>query len=250
MEQIMNSFRITKGKNIKIKGAADKKIITLPLPAKVAIQPQDFKGLKVRVKVKVGDTVKVGQVLLEDKTNNAIVVVSPASGTVSAINRGAKRLLLEVVIDTNGIQETLDFTKHTSDQIKSIKRDDLVKALLDGGLWPTLRQRPFSGVANPEADPKNIFVKAMNTDPLAIDIDVALEGLEVEFQAGLDALAQLTSGKVNVSTAPAVKSKALTQVNGADVHSFEGPHPAGNVSTHIYKIAKLEKGDVVWYLDA
>ena len=45
------------------------------------------------MKVREGDVVKKGQVLFEDKKNPGVVFTAPASGTITVINRGEKRVL-------------------------------------------------------------------------------------------------------------------------------------------------------------
>ena len=100
----MGVFRIHKGRDIRLKGAASKHIVPDPLPSIVAIQPPDFQGLKTRLLVAEGDPVKVGTPVLEDKRHTEIKIVSPASGRVISVNRGEKRALLEVVIETDGRQ--------------------------------------------------------------------------------------------------------------------------------------------------
>ncbi len=246
----MAEFQIKKGKDLKIKGQAAKEVVELPFPSTIALQPQDFRGIKPRLAVKVGDSVKVGSKLFIDKTNEDIAFLSPASGTVEAITRGAKRALMEIVIKTDGNQDAEAFATFRAEEIARLAKSDVIKALLSGGLWPAVRQRPFSCIADTSAEPKSIFVRAVNTDPLAMDVDVVLEGLEKEFQAGLDALKTLTQGEVFLCTAPDAKSKVLTEAQNVITHRFSGPHPAGNVSTHIYNIDKIEKGDTVWYVEA
>lgn len=246
----MGTFSIKKGRDIRLKGAAEKKIVSINLPQHVAMQPQDFRGLHPRLSVKVGDTVKVGSTLFADKAIPEIQVASPASGKIVAVNRGAKRALLSIVVETDGHQDCEVFPKFSEDQIKSISKADVTEALLNGKLWPVIRQRPFSKIADPHTKPKSIFVHAMNTEPMALDIDFILDGREKEFQIGLDLLGRLTDGSVHLCTAKGSRSKALTQANRVQTHTFEGPHPAGNVSTHIHYVDAINKGDVVWYVEA
>ncbi len=246
----MPTFSIKKGRDISLKGSAKKEIVEIPFPKNVAVQPLDFKGLKARLSVKVGDAVKVGSPVFSDKTFPEIRVVSPVSGTIASIDRGAKRALLSVVVETDGSQKTESFRKFSGQDIANISRLDVVENLLQGGLWPVLRQRPFSKVANPNQTPKSIFVHAMNTEPLAGDIDFMLGGQEEEFQAGLDIIKKLTDGNVHVCFKEGARSKALTQACGTQSHSFHGPHPAGNVSTHIHYVDPINKGDLVWYVEA
>ena len=125
----------------------------------------------------------------------------------------SKRALLSIVIETDGQQESETFQKFTEDQIKNISKSDVTSALLEGNLWPVIRQRPFSKVADPHKKPKAIFIHAMNTEPLALDIDSILKGKEKEFQTGLDILIQLTEGNVHLCVQEGAQSKALTLIS-------------------------------------
>ena len=246
----MSTFRILKGKDIKLKGAARKEIVAMPLPRQVAIQPSDFLGLKLRLAVKADDAVKAGSVLLTDKAIPEIRICSPVSGKIAAINRGDKRLLLEIVVETDGHQQAERLAVFPEHQIPNLSKQDIIKHLLEGGLWPTIRQRPFSKIANPHDAPKSVFIHAMNTEPLALDIDFILNNRQQEFQTGLNILKKLTGGEVHLCAAQGSKSKALTESKNVQIHQFAGPHPAGNVSTHIHYVDPLNKDEVVWYIEA
>lgn len=246
----MGTFHIRKGRDISIKGAAAKQIIQAPLPAQVAIQPTNFHGIKSHLLVHVDSTVMVGTTLFTDRAYPEIKFASPVSGKVVAINRGEKRVLLEIVIATDGRQEPLIAPQVSTDQIKGLSRETVVDYLLEGGLWPFIRQRPFSKVANPNDHPKSIFIQAMNTEPLALDSDFILNGQETLFQAGLDIVRKLTIGDTHLCFSIDAKSKALTQAQNVKIHQFSGPHPAGNISTYIHCIDPLKKGDIIWYFNA
>jgi len=246
----MSLFQIRKGKDIKLKGSAEKKIVDMPLPKMLAVQPADFKGFKPRPAVQVDDVVKAGSPILTDKAIDGLKVVSPTSGKVVAINRGAKRALLSIVIEADGKQEAESFQKFTKEDIKNISKETAVKVLLEGGLWPVIRQRPFSNIANPAEAPKSIFIHAMNSEPLAADVDFILNNREEDFQTGLDIIQHLTEGKVYLCTGQGAGSKALTNAQNAETHQFSGPHPAGNVSTHIHRVDPINKGDHIWYIEA
>lgn len=246
----MATFQIKQGRDIKLKGAAQKEIAALPLPRQVAVVPSDFKGVKASLCVKVNDAVKVGTPLFTDKRCPEIRVVSPVSGRVVAINRGEKRFLEDIVVESDGRNEAVTFRKFSAGEISGLSKEDVEKSLLQSGLWPVLRQRPFSKVAHPHESPKSIFVHAMNTEPLAADIDFILQGKEEQFQTGLDALRRLTKGKVYLCVKQGAGSRALTQARGVETHYFAGPHPAGNVSTHIHYLDPIHKGDHVWYAEA
>lgn len=246
----MGTFVIKKGKDIPLKGSAKKEIIAVSFPKRVAVQPPDLKGLRLRLMVDVGDDVKVGTTILSDKADARIGIASPAGGKIVAINRGEKRALLSVVIETDGLQETEKFQAYNEEQIESLSREEIIDGLLKGSLWPVIRQRPFSKIANPQQKPKAIFVHAMNTEPLALDCDVILRNKEEEFQLGLNILRRLSDGDVHLCVKEGSESKALIQSEGVQMHAFSGPHPAGNVSTHIHCVDPVHKGDIVWYVEA
>lgn len=246
----MGTFFIKKGRDIPLQGKAGKEIVSACLPPAVAVQPPDFHGLKLRLAVKEGDDVKAGSPVLTDKTMESIRVASPVAGKVTAIHRGEKRALLEVVIEPAQKQEAEVFKSFTPDEIPRLSKEDISAQLQESGLWPVIRQRPFGRVAHPGDSPKCIFIHAMNTVPLAPDIDFILEGREKAFQAGLDILRKLTPGKVHVCIDGQAQSKALTEAMGVESHRFSGPHPTGNVGTHIHCIDPIRKGDLVWFVEA
>lgn len=246
----MATFSIRKGKDIRLAGAAKKEIVSLALPGRVGVQPIDFRGIKPRLVVKEGDAVKVGSPIFTDKTEESVRVVSPVSGRIATIVRGEKRALLSIIIESDNKQDKEVFDIVSSSNISNLSKDDIVKNLLNGGLWPVIRQRPFSKVANPKHSPKSIFVRGMSTDPLAPDVDFLLDGKKSEFQAGLDILSKLTKGGLHLCLHEKSKAPALVDAKNVTIHRFNGSHPTGNVGTHIHYIDPIKKGDIVWYVEA
>lgn len=100
-------------------------------------------------------------------------------------------------------------------------------------------------VANPDANPKAIFISAYTTAPLAADSDFVLQGKEKELQTAITALGKLTPGKVHVSIGKSSNSP-LAGLSGIELHKVSGPHPAGLVGTQINKIDPINKGETVW----
>ena len=149
-------FIIKKGLDIKLLGEAEKTIVDLNAE-KFAIKPPNFIGCFPKVIVKEGDIVKTGTPIFFDKYRDNIIFTSPVSGKIEAIKRGAKRRLLEIIIDSDGKHEAIDFG---SSKISSLKRDEIIEKMLKSGVWPVLRQRPYSVIANPNESPKSIFVAA------------------------------------------------------------------------------------------
>lgn len=241
-----NVIRIKKGLDIKLLGETDKKISEIP-STKFALKPPDFNGVFPKLFVKEGDTVKAGTPVFFNKYRENIIFTSPVSGKITEIHRGAKRKMLEIRIEADGKMEYESFG--TSDPT-SMTKEQITEKLLKSGIWSYIRQRPYSIIANPEDDPKAIFISAFDSAPLAPDFDFLIENEAKAFQAGLDAISKLTSGKIhlNVKEGKTV-SNTFLQAKGVQVNHFAGPHPAGNVGIQIHKIDPINKGDIVWYLN-
>ncbi len=238
-------FSIKKGLDIKLLGDAERTVVDLESRL-FAIKPTDFTGCFPKMLVKEGDEVKAGSPLFVDKHREEIVFTSPVSGKVINIRRGAKRKLLEVIIESDGKNESLDFG---SSEPAQTERKAITEKLLKSGLWPAIRQRPYSIIANPKDEPKAIFVPAFDTAPLAPDFDLMVHGHGEEFQAGLDVLAKLTSGKVYLNIhVDKTMSKVFLNAKNVEINSFRGPHPSGNVSVHISRLSPINKGETVWYV--
>ena len=240
-------IKIRRGLNIPLIGEAEKILQTSPMSAEYAIRPPVFHGLMPKMLVDEGAPVKVGTPLFYDKYNEDVLFTSPVSGTYTQLVRGAKRRILEVRIKPDGKNEHVDFG---TEPLGSLSREQIIAKLLKSGLWPGIRQRPYSVIANHEENPRDIFISAFKTSPLAPDMDFIVNGREAFFQAGLDVLGRLTDGDVHLSVqAGATTSKAYTEAKGVELHAFSGPHPAGNIGVQIHHIKPINKGEVVWYLD-
>lgn len=238
-------IKLRKGLDINLKGKPRKELIPVEDPGVYAMIPDDFTGMKPKVVVGEGDSVKVGEALFVDKNNPQIKVVSPVSGKVVSVERGERRKVLSVRVAADGKNVCVDFGKKDVAEMdaKSIK-----DCLLDSGLFAFFRQRPYDVVANPNDVPKGIFVSAFNSMPLSADFEYVLSGREKDFQTGLDALSRIAKTYLGVSVGQ--KSEALTGAKNVEVTIFNGPAPAGNVGVQINKIAPINKGEIVWTIGA
>ncbi len=230
-------IKLRKGLDINLKGKAAAEIATVKCPGEYALCPDDFYGVKPKVVVKEGDAVKAGDALFVDKLHPEVKFVSPVSGTVSQVERGDRRKLLGIRVKSDGKQESRTFDIH-----------DVKSALLESGLFGFFRQRPYDVVANPDDQPKAIYVSAFNSMPLSQDFEVALKGNETEFQAGITALAKLAPVRLGISTAQT--AAVLTQARDCEINIFQGKAPAGNVGVQINHTDPVNKGEVVWTLGA
>ena len=234
-----NNIVLKRGLDIPINGVAAQETVKTVKPSVVAMKPTDFKGLVPRLLVREGDKVLAGSPVMADKNCLDILFTSPVSGTVAEVVRGDKRKLLEVRIKADEVQEYVDFGVQN---VASMSAEDVKALLLKSGLWTSLVQRPYGILANPQAQPKAIFISAFNTAPLAADYEYTL-GSEVEaIQAGVNALAKLAQVHVSVNSA----SSAFAKLQNATLHTFTGKHPAGNVGVQIANISYIRKEETVW----
>ncbi len=235
-------IRIRKGLNINLVGAAEQTTAKAVLSNVYAINLEDFHGITPKMLVKQGAEVKAGEPLFFNKSDETMLFVSPVSGELVEIKRGARRKILSLKILADKTQSIVEHGGFDTEKATSAE----VKAhLLKTGCWPFIKQRPYDIIANPDTNPKSIFISGYTTAPLAADCDYVLQGKEKELQAAITALGKLTPGKVHVSVG-ANSSSPLAGLNGIELHKVSGPHPAGLVGTQINKLDPINKGEVVW----
>ncbi|MGI9551292.1 MAG: Na(+)-translocating NADH-quinone reductase subunit A [Aurantibacter sp.] len=235
-------IRIKKGLNINLVGAAEQTTSKAVLSNVYAINLNDFHGLTPKMLVKQGAEVKAGEALFYSKNNEDMLFVSPVSGELIEIERGARRRITSLKILPDKGQDAL---VHDTLNPQSASKENIKSFLLKSGCWPFIKQRPYDIVADPDANPKAIFISAYTTAPLAADSDYILQGKEREIQAAITALGKLTPGKVHVSIGKSSNS-VLAGLTGVELHRVSGPHPAGLVGTQVNKIDPINKGEVVW----
>ena len=241
------TIKLRKGLDIKLQGEAEK-VKTTAEVSSAAIKPTDFHGLMPKMTLKVGDKVKTGSVIFFDKYQEDIKFVSPIAGEITDIVRGEKRKILEVRIKPDGSNSSEDFGIINPD---SMDEASAKKALLANGLWPFIKMRPLDVIARPTDSPKAIFVSGFDSAPLAPDFDFILHGEGEAFQAGITVLSKLTSGKVHLTLrGSGTTDDTLKGVKGVQTNTIFGKHPAGNVGTQIHHIDPVNKGEVVWTVNA
>jgi len=237
---------IKKGLDLPITGSPEQVIQDGPAITEVAILGEEYVGMRPSMAVKAGDKVKKGQVLFEDKKNPGVKFTAPASGVVKEINRGAKRVLQSVVISVEG-QESITFPAFESAKLAELARAEIVENLVASGSWTALRTRPFSKVPAIDATPASIFVTAMDTNPLAADAELIINGNQQAFIDGLAVLSQLTEGKVYVCKN--VGKLPTSPVSNVEEKLFSGVHPAGLAGTHIHFTDPVSITKQVWSIN-
>ncbi|MDR3129334.1 MAG: Na(+)-translocating NADH-quinone reductase subunit A [Tannerellaceae bacterium] len=236
-------IRIKKGLDIRIKGRAPQVLLAAKKSDRYAVVPDAYAGIYPKVTVRVGDKVKAGTPVMIDKNRPEIRFVAPVSGTVIAVNRGEKRKLLSIEIAPD---KEIEYEIFGTKKVSDLGGEEVKEAILMGGLWPCLRQRPYDIVASPADKPRDVFVSAFYSAPLAPDFDFILRGQAEDFQTGIDALAKLTDGKVYVGLRP----DSATHPQGAEIIEVYGAHPAGNVGVQINLTKPVNKGETVWVVGA
>lgn len=244
-----NTYVLSKGHNILLEGDA-KSETTAANVTRYALQPPNFVGISPipKLAVEIGASVKAGDTIFFDKKMPSIKHAAPVSGEVIALNRGAKRSVAEVVILAD---KEIQYRKFDGFDLEKGSREDLVNYLLDSGVWPLIRQRPFNCIAAPNDVPANIFISTFDTAPLAPDLNYIVQGKEAAFQKGLDVLAKLTPGSVHLglnANGDSAPSEAFSEATGVEKHWFLGQHPSGNVGVQIHHIAPIGSNDKVWTL--
>lgn len=198
----------------------------------VALVGLDFPGLKPDVLVEQGTHVSAGDALWRDRARPEILFTAPASGTVTAINRGAKRQLVSVVIERGGGHG------------KAFAMSGDVRAwLLECGLWTALRARPYGIVPGPRAEPQALLVTAVEGDPLAPRAEDIIALYGEAFAEGLKTLGQISAAPVVLCASPGANIAAPDQVRRVD---FSGSPACALVGTHIHRIAPVGWDGETW----
>jgi Na+-transporting NADH:ubiquinone oxidoreductase subunit A len=240
---------IKRGLDVPIMGLPIQQVFDGEKVTTVALLGEEYVGLKPTMLVEVGDSVIKGQALFEDKKTPGLKFTAPASGKVSAIHRGEKRVLQAVVIECDDQQQAKSFARY--DDFNQLNRQLVVDNLVDSGLWTALRTRPFSRVPQLDSQPAGIFVTAMDSNPLAADPRIIIAEQTEAFVAGLQVLTYLTEGKVYLcqdDNAPLLKHDITTKLPKVSIHQFNGVHPTGLVGTHIHFILPASIERPVWHL--
>ena len=244
-----------RGLRLPIQGEPTQQVEAARTPTRIALLGADYPGLRPTLHAKVGETVKRGQLLFEDKKMPGVRFTAPGAGKVVAVNRGEKRVFQSMVIELSrselegrsGGAEQVSFSSYTGKHPASLTGAQVRELLIESGMWTALRGRPYARVANPEGQPHSVFVTVTDSNPLAPSVAVAMTDQGHRFQLGLAAIAKLTEGMVFVCTEPGI-SLDLPDESRIQVEQFSGPHPAGTVGYHIHKLDPVDRSKLVWYL--
>lgn len=242
MEQL---YKIKKGLDLNLEGKAQPNLKVIGIAGEYAVLPEDYHGITPRLCTKEGEHVKVGTPLLVDKATERVHIVAPVSGVVTKIVRGERRKLEQIRILADKEQEFEDFG---SVDVAKVTATEAVDYLLKSGLFAFMRQRPYDVIASPEIKPEAIYISLFSKMPLAADFSVVCKGREDDFKAGIRLLSKIAP--VNIGICPEQECEDYLANVEAKVYGFTGPNPSGNVGVQINHICPINKGDVVWTLQA
>ncbi|MFE8071501.1 Na(+)-translocating NADH-quinone reductase subunit A [Marinobacteraceae bacterium S3BR75-40.1] len=238
-------IKIKKGLDLPISGAPEQ-TITEGKPVKhVALVGFDYVGMKPTMAVREGDRVKRGTLLFTDKKTEGVRYTSPAAGTVKAINRGERRVFQSIEIEVDDSDEAETYARFEATELDNLERQQVVDNLVESGLWSLFKTRPYSKVPAIDSAPHSIFVSVMDTNPLAADPTVIVNDDPEAFDQGLRVIRHLTQGKVFVTTKPGARIP-VPKDSVFQQETFDGPHPAGNVGTHIHYLDPVSGSKTVW----
>lgn len=237
-------IRIKKGLDIRLVGEAEKATENAIISNFYSVRPEDFHSIIPKLVAKEGMRVKAGETLFYNKDNETMKFVSPVSGEVTEVERGPRRRIDAIKITADKEQSYVDHGKFDL----SADAEKIKSHLLASGCWAFIKQRPYDVVAKATSTPKAIFISGYASAPLAADLDYTLAGKEAELQAAVTALSKLTDGGVHVSVGSS--KSPMASLNDITTYVVSGPHPSGNVGTLINKVSPINKGEVVWTVNA
>lgn len=239
-------IKTRRGLDLPIAGKPSQEVTAGQAVRHVALVGYDYPGLKPTMEVQEGDRVQAGQLLFTDKKTPGVGYTAPATGRVVAVNRGAKRVFESLVIEVTG-DDGKKFPSHAASKLASLPRAKVVEQLLQSGEWCALRTRPYSKAPAPDSTPAALFVTAADTRPHAPDPSLQINRHGDAWLAGIDVLARLTEGQVHVCASAGARLPKCRNRQVA-LQTFAGPHPAGNVGTHIHFLHPVHTGKSVWHV--
>ncbi len=246
----MAHINIRKGHNIRISGSPENEYFSRPKSKTVSIQPNNFRYVKPKLLVKVGDKVDIGSPIFFDKVQPDIKWASPGSGEIKEIILGDRRSVKNIIIELHEEEKSVLHTPVKYQEISSLGKAKVTDQIMEANLWPMIRQRPFNKIADPNDTPMAIFVSGFNSAPLTVNLDFALRYKQSVFQAGLNVLNQLSNGNVHLTFEVDTNCETLTAARNVNLHTVNGPHPSGNVGIQIHHINPWKPNEVIWVINA
>ena len=241
-------IKVKKVLNVPISGTPADSLDASKKVRSVALLGSDYNGMKPTMLVEEGNSVKIGQALFEDKKNPGVIFTSPAGGKIESINRGARRTLQSVVIEIADNEESVDFLPYSIEDLEIGNSAQIKRQLVNSGLWTSFRTRPFSKIPAINSIPANIFITAIDTNPLSANVDLIINLNKDYFKAGLKVIKTLTENNIHLCVGVDF-SLSLDEDNTIIEQVFEGPHPAGLAGTHMHFLSPATLTNINWSIN-
>ncbi len=242
----MKTIRISKGYNLNLDGRPSADVEHLAEPDRLALLPEHIPFIKPRLLVKIDQTVQLGTPLVEDKRNASVRFLSPGAGRIAEINFGPRRVIQEIVIARDGTEERVNFDAFTEAELENTPRDNLIEAILAGGLWPLIRELPCRDYARLDASPRMVIVSLGSLEPFAPLPEVYLAGNESLFAYGVKVLRRLAP-QVHVC-APVSASALPGNLSSLVTVRYDGPCPAHDPGVIHYHLKQSPEDNRAWYI--
>ena len=111
------NIRIAKGLDIKLIGAAQKTTSKAASSNTYSLRLSDFHGITPKMLVKEGAELKAGEPIFYNKLAEQMKFVSPVSGELVEIQRGARRRILTLKILADKEQQFVEHVCQHDDEV-------------------------------------------------------------------------------------------------------------------------------------
>lgn len=235
-------IKLKKGLDLKIAGGVDDLKIHESSVSLFAVYPDDFPGFKPKVDVKEGDEILAASPIMHHKDQPAIKLVSPVCGRVKAVIRGERRKVIRVEIEASADNPANGrrFDTAVADS------DAAMRLLAESGLLAEIRQRPYDIVPVGMDHPRDIFVTAIDSAPLAVSPELFVLDRQKVLAEAVAFLRHICAGKIYICVAD---DSRLDTVPGAEMVTVTGPFPSGNAGIQAANISPVNKGELIWTMD-
>jgi Na+-transporting NADH:ubiquinone oxidoreductase subunit A len=242
----MQSLRLKNGLDLPLRGAPAPRREALPPPAQVALTPARIPLVKPRLKVAIGDRVKLGSLLCEDKRDARLRFLSPGGGEVVDIRYGPRRVIDAIVVALDNQEAAVPFAPLSRAQIEGMPRHALVAHLLQGGLWPLIKALPFRTIASPDDTPPAIYVGLGGLEPFQTRPELYLQGRRSAFELGMTLLGRLAP-EVRLGL-PLERGETLQALSHLASFEFKGPYPSDDPGVHCYYQKRDPAENRCWFV--
>jgi Na+-transporting NADH:ubiquinone oxidoreductase subunit A len=244
----MKTIRIKKGYDLKVVGSPASALQKTEQPTHLALLPEHIPFVKPRLKIAKGDRVALGSPLIEDKRNPQIQFLAPGGGRIADIRYGARRVIQEIIIKLDEIEKAVEFERYSPEDIDKMSREQLIQALVTGGLWPLIKELPFRDHARPDAVPPALYVNLDSLEPFHPLPQVYLNGNDTLFRFGLKVLNKLAAAPVHVCRHE--KNSDLAPTLGDIVNlTYTGNFPAHDPAVLLYRMKTSATENRAWFIN-